>query len=77
MPTNWSPQRQNQIKAETLQRLEKLLDVAGCGTPWDEIAKHIRSAPIRVLRALIYRVERARDEAYREGELAGRGVGAS
>lgn len=51
-----------------LDRLACLLDVAGVTTPWEEVAKALdRGCSARVLRALEYRVERARSEAFEEG----------
>lgn len=55
-------------KRQAFQKLEKLLDVAGCETPWAKIALSMRAVTADVLEALAYRVQRAREEAYEEGE---------
>lgn len=58
-------------RGDHIAKLEKLLDVAGTATSWEEIAASLRRCPVRVLRALTYRIERAmaaeaEDEALRE-----------
>jgi hypothetical protein len=54
-------------KAALLQKLEKLLDVAGVQMTWEALSDELRCIPIQGLRALVYRVEQARSEAYEEG----------
>jgi len=56
-------------KAEPLEALARLLDVAGCETPWEEIERELRGQiSVSVLRALEYRVRQARSDAFDEGE---------
>lgn len=55
------------MRSEPIARLAKLLDAAGTGTPWEVIERSLLRMPVKVLNALVYRVERARGEAYDDG----------
>lgn len=56
-----------QRRAEQIAKLEKLLDCAGTVTPWERIAESLGRVPVKVLIALVYRVERALANSYQEG----------
>lgn len=54
-------------KRDVIKHLERQLEVAGCATPWNDIAKNLYHLPKRILGALFYRIERARAQSYEEG----------
>jgi hypothetical protein len=55
-------------KRAVLEKLGVLLDVAGTTTPWEEVTNRLYRLPIGTINALIYRVERARAQAFEEGQ---------
>jgi hypothetical protein len=59
-------------KAALLQKLEKLLDVAGAQMTWEALSEELRCIPIPALRALVYRVEQARSQANEDGHARGK-----
>lgn len=56
-------------KADLLAKLEPLLTVAGTDVSWDELNGELRVLSNRALRALVYRVERARADAFEDGTV--------
>jgi len=62
------------MKASLIAQLKVLLDVAGATTAWSEIESQLIGLSEHVLFALVYRVERARGDAFDEGVDARRRV---
>lgn len=56
-----------QEKREAVAKLEKLLECAGTTRPWEEISSDLWRLPIKTIHSLVYRVERARGQAFDEG----------
>jgi hypothetical protein len=55
-------------KREAIEKLGKLLDCAGTALAWEEMNPELNRLPTPVINALIYRVERARAQAFEEGQ---------
>jgi hypothetical protein len=66
----WLEERKE--KRRLVSELAQLLEVAGAHTPWEVIKGVLISMSRDILQALVYRVERARGDAYEEGVLDGR-----
>lgn len=63
-------------KTRLVEQIGALLDVAGIGVTWEEIGRELRARiPVRCLRGLRYRIERARSESYENGERNAREAG--
>lgn len=62
-----------EMRKPFIEELEKLLECSGAETPWQMIANALDRVPVRVLKALIYRVERARGEAFDDGYAHNKG----
>ena len=57
-------------KRAALEKLHVLLDVAGTAHTWEEVSRSLRRCPTTIINALVYRVERARAQAFEEGQLS-------
>jgi hypothetical protein len=55
-------------KREAIRKLGKLLECAGTALAWEEMNPELNRLPVPVINALIYRVERARAQAFEEGQ---------
>jgi hypothetical protein len=60
-------------KRQAVAKLGKLLECAGTACTWEEMNPELNRLPIPVIYALIYRVERARAQAFDEGREHGDG----
>ena len=55
-------------KDQLMRKLEKLLEVAGTDPSKEkEMYEHVRKLPLRVLRSLVYRIERSQSDTFEEG----------
>ena len=54
-------------KRQLMSELGNLLGVAGVEMTWEELERELDRLPLRVLRALLYRVGRAQVQAFDEG----------
>jgi len=61
-------------KRIAVAKLGKLLECAGTARPWEEIAEDLWRLPIKAINGLVYRVERARGQAFDEGREHGDGA---
>jgi hypothetical protein len=64
-----------EARSVAIHKLQRLLDVAGTLTPWEDIVKALETVPTVVLGSLAYRTERAVAAAFDDGVLHGQGTG--